>query len=163
MRLWSVHPRYLDAIGLVAVWREGLLARAVLQGRTRGYARHPQLERFRAYRRPLAALDTYLAAVCDEAEQRGYRFARGKLGRGRVRGALPVTRAQMRFEWEHLRGKLRRRAPAHWRLVCAGRPICHPLFRVVPGPVAPWERGRRRAAPGLRALRRRPRPRRARR
>jgi len=84
MRLWSLHPRYLDAIGLVAVWREGLLARAVLQGGTRGYVSHPQLARFRGCRRPLAALDTYLAVVCDEAQRRGYRFARVKLGRGRV-------------------------------------------------------------------------------
>lgn len=32
MRLWSLHPSYLDAVGLVALWREGLLARKVLQG-----------------------------------------------------------------------------------------------------------------------------------
>jgi hypothetical protein len=32
MRLWSLHPRYLDAKGLQAVWREGLLAKKVLQG-----------------------------------------------------------------------------------------------------------------------------------
>ena len=32
MRLWSLHPCYLDPAGLVAVWREGLLARAVLRG-----------------------------------------------------------------------------------------------------------------------------------
>ncbi|MDI3502728.1 MAG: hypothetical protein PWR13_285 [Archaeoglobi archaeon] len=27
MRLWSIHSKYLDAKGLVAVWREGLLAK----------------------------------------------------------------------------------------------------------------------------------------
>lgn len=48
MRLWSVHPKYLDVRGLVALWREGLLAQAVLRGRTKGYLHHPQLERFRA-------------------------------------------------------------------------------------------------------------------
>ena len=32
MRLWSLSPRYLDVKGLVAVWREGLLADAVLLG-----------------------------------------------------------------------------------------------------------------------------------
>ena len=76
MRLWSLHPRYLDAMGLVAVWREGLLARAVLQGQTRGYRSHPQLARFRGCRRPLAALDTYLAAVCDEAQRRAREIGR---------------------------------------------------------------------------------------
>jgi len=48
MRLWSLHPAYLDARGLGALWREGLLAQAVLRGKTRGYRSHPQLERWRA-------------------------------------------------------------------------------------------------------------------
>src|SRR5690606_6899395 len=42
MRLWSLHPRYLDRQGLLALWREALLARAVLRGETRGYTLHPQ-------------------------------------------------------------------------------------------------------------------------
>ena len=46
MRLWSLHPKYLDARGLVALWREALLAQAVLRGETRGYRHHPQLARF---------------------------------------------------------------------------------------------------------------------
>ena len=37
MRLWSLRPKYLDSQGLVALWREGLLAQAVLRGKTRGY------------------------------------------------------------------------------------------------------------------------------
>lgn len=143
MRLWSLHPCYLDAAGLVAVWREGLLARAVLRGATRGYRHHPQLERFRAARAPVACLDRYLAEVCREAARRGYRFDRRKLGRVRAGGRLRVSAGQLAFEWQHLLGKLRRRAPAHARAlgyVRAPRP--HPLFRVVPGPVAGWERGR---------------------
>jgi hypothetical protein len=43
MRLWSLHPQYLDPQGLVALWREALLAQAVLRGKTRGYKHHPQL------------------------------------------------------------------------------------------------------------------------
>lgn len=149
MRLWSLHPRYLDAAGLVALWREGLLGRAVLRGATRGYQRHPQLERFRACRRALATLDTYLAAVCDEAERRGYRFARRKLGRARTRAVVGVSRGQVAFEWRHLCAKLRRRDAARWAaLRGVRRPACHPLFRVVAGGVEAWERGGR----GLRAL-----------
>ena len=45
MRLWSIHPKYLDPAGLTACWREGLLAREVLCGRTSGYRNHPQLAR----------------------------------------------------------------------------------------------------------------------
>ena len=124
----------------MALWREGLLARAVLGGLTRGYRQHPQLTRFRAERRPIACLDTYLSAVCDEADRRGYRFDRSKLGRARVRGKVTATRDQMKFEWRHLQRKLRRRARPSSRADTAPRPSPHPLFRVVRGPVADWER-----------------------
>jgi len=46
MRIWSLHPKYLDTKGLVALWRDALLARHVLQGKTTGYKNHPQLNRF---------------------------------------------------------------------------------------------------------------------
>ena len=70
MRLWSVHPRYLDAQGLVAIWREALLARAVLRGATKGYRHHPQLERFRAHASPRYAICAYLSAIQAEAYER---------------------------------------------------------------------------------------------
>jgi hypothetical protein len=140
MRLWSLHPGYLDPRGLVALWREALLAQAVLRGRTRGYTRHPQLERFRATGTPLGAIAAYLRAVEAEARRRGYRFDARKIERGgRVR-RIPVTRGQLAYEWTHLRHKLRQRAPAWPAARVAGVPRPHPLFRVVPGPVAPWER-----------------------
>jgi hypothetical protein len=141
LRLWTLHPRHLDAAGLVALWREGLLARAVLSGLTRGYRHHPQLTRFRAMPRPVACLDTYLASVCDEADRRGYRFDRSKLGRARVRGKVTATRAQLAFEWMHLEDKLRRRARPRGLVDRATKPSAHPLFRLIPGPVADWERG----------------------
>jgi hypothetical protein len=141
MRLWSLHPCHLDAAGLVAVWREGLLARAVLAGRTKGYRHHPQLARFRESGRPVACIDTYLAAVWDEAARRGYHFDRGKLGRRRVRERVPVGDGQVAHEWRHLLAKVRRRRPEHLRtLTGVKRPLVHPLFRVVRGPAADWER-----------------------
>src|SRR5580765_628818 len=102
MRLWSVHPSYLDRQGLLALWREALLARAVLRGRTRGYRHHPQLDRFRSHRQPAAAISTYLRAVHAEATRRGYVFDGSKVGRGRVRTLMTVTAGQMAHEWEHL-------------------------------------------------------------
>ena len=141
MRLWSLHPRHLDAKGLVALWREGLLARAVLHGQTRGYRSHPQLERFRAHPRPLAAIDAYLATVVEESLARGYRFDAGKLGPVEAVDTIDVATGQLALEWRHLRDKLAARSPetlARWAAV--GEPDCHPLFRRVPGPVAPWER-----------------------
>lgn len=74
MRLWSLHPKYLDTKGLLAVWREGLLAKHVLEGKTKGYTEHPQLERFLDAPEPLAAINRFLFCVLEESEKRGYKF-----------------------------------------------------------------------------------------
>ncbi len=140
MRLWSVHPRHLDPQGLVALWREGLLARKVLHGQTKGYRHHPQLQRFQAHAAPLDAIDAYLHAVVDEADARGYRFDRGKLAARVAAGAIDVATGQLDYERAHLLAKLAARNPAlhaQWRDAAFG---VHPLFRSVPGPVAAWER-----------------------
>ncbi|HEY4972061.1 MAG TPA: pyrimidine dimer DNA glycosylase/endonuclease V [Steroidobacteraceae bacterium] len=140
MRLWSLHPKYLDARGLVALWREALLAQAVLRGQTRGYKHHPQLRRFEQSSAPRAAIAGYLRAVQAEATRRGYRFNARKIGRGGRIAPLPVSRGQLRYEWQHLTGKLQIRAPA-WlaQLPAAAIAQPHPLFRVVAGGIASWE------------------------
>jgi hypothetical protein len=140
MRLWTVHPKYLDAAGLTAAWREALLARHVLLGRTRGYRHHPQLERFRAQARPVAAINSFLAEIHAESLARGYSFDASKVGRTRMSGALRETRGQLEFEWQHLLAKLRRRDPARYRTQRRLKgPKAHPLFRIVAGPVRSWE------------------------
>jgi hypothetical protein len=140
MRLWTLHPRYLDPRGLVALWREALLAQAVLRGKTRGYRHHPQLARFRAVSSPVRAIAAYLRVIHDEARRRGYNFDARKIARTGGVGQLVATRGQLDYEWRHLRAKLRRRAPA-WHAQFRGltRPQAHPLFRIVPGEVADWE------------------------
>ena len=140
MRLWTIHPCHLDARGLVALWREALLARAVLAGRTRGYRHHPQLSRFRRHPRPRAAINSYLSIVLTEAVRRGYRFDARKVGRARTALTIAATRGQLRHEWRHLLAKLEQRAPEMHRQVVAGRPTPHPLFRVRRGRVESWER-----------------------
>ena len=141
MRLWTLHPRYLDSRGLVALWREGLLAQAVLQGKTKGYTRHPQLERFAAQRSPEGCLAEYLRVVEAEAVRRGYRFTASKISRQQWTGRVAVTRGQMDYEWRHLRKKLAARSVSWFHGVSdIKRPGPHPLFHVVPGPVAEWER-----------------------
>ncbi len=140
VRLWTLHPRYLDAQGLVALWREALLAREVLRGNTIGYRRHPQLLRFRSCATPVAAINQYLAAVHVEAQARGYRFDRSKLRRAANVRPIAVTDGQLQYEWSWLQGKLRQRSPLVHRLHLEVRaPAVHPLFRVVRGPVAEWE------------------------
>jgi Pyrimidine dimer DNA glycosylase len=141
MRLWSLHPKYLDAHGLVAVWREGLLAQAVLRGRTRGYRHHPQLLRFKAQPKSLAAISIYLEAIYQEATKRGYCFDRTKIRRVRTALVITVSRGQVRYEWQHLQRKLRRRSPGLWRAYSkVRRPQVHPLFRLISGPMEAWER-----------------------
>lgn len=141
MRIWTLHPRYLDPQGLVALWRETLLAKAVLGGKTRGYRHHPQLERFRAHGSPRLAINAYLAAVHAEASARGYAFDRSKIGPLRELAPMPATSGQVAHEWRHLMRKLRLRNPTLYRRWRHTRvPACHPLFRRVRGPVEPWER-----------------------
>ena len=141
MRIWSLHPRYLDTRGLVALWRETLLAQAVLRGRTKGYTQHPQLARFRAQGKPVAAIASYLREVHHEAHARGYRFAADKIDASRARQRMTVTRGQLTLEWRHLMAKLRVRDPARANaLAMLRRPRAHPIFRVVAGDVATWEK-----------------------
>ena len=141
MRLWSLHPRYLDPQGLVALWREALLARAVLRGLTEGYRHHPQLARFSTHQFPCAAISAYLGAIHEEATLRGYSFDRSKVGRLRKVEHIRVTRGQLEFEWEHLLAKVAKRSPGHYRTLRIVRtPRCHPLVRLRAGDVEAWER-----------------------
>ncbi|MGH8399094.1 MAG: pyrimidine dimer DNA glycosylase/endonuclease V [Gammaproteobacteria bacterium] len=141
MRLWTLHPRYLDPQGLVALWRETLLARAVLRGLTKGYRHHPQLERFQVHATPRSAINGYLAAVYKEAISRDYAFDGSKLGPVRNYVRITVTTGQLEYEWQHLLRKLRRRSPTHyrrWRDITTLE--AHPSFRIIKGPIAAWER-----------------------
>jgi hypothetical protein len=141
VRIWSLHPKYLDRAGLTAAWREALLAQKVLQGGTRGYRHHPQLARFRSHPDPEAAIGAFLRGLKEEASTRGYRFDGTKIAVAREPEILEVTTGQIAFELRHLVAKLERRAPERLDAVAmVGSPMAHPLFRVVDGLVAEWER-----------------------
>lgn len=144
MRLWSIHPRHLDRQGLVALWREALLAQAVLAGRTRGYRNHPQLERFRATSDPVGTIGTYLTHVAADADSRGYRFDATKIispvDPEHASPTLPVSSGQLDFEMERLRLKLQQRSPK-WLAALDSNLAPHPCFHVIVGPKAEWERG----------------------
>lgn len=141
MRLWSLHPKYLDPQGLVALWREALLAQAVLRGETRGYRNHPQLDRFKSQAAPLAAISLYLQAIYAEAEARSYSFDKSKIKPTRKAVTITVTLGQMEYEWAHLITKLKVRNPElcrKWQNVEV--PAAHPMFKVRAGEVELWER-----------------------
>lgn len=141
MRLWTIHPKHLDAKGLVALWREALLAQKVIQGQTRGYRHHPQLLRFQAARNPSAALASYLAVVYEESVRRGYHFDRRKIGIKEFRGRITETKGQLLYEWKHLKRKLAVRDRARY-LTSRSLPVPehHPLFRLIKGAVRTWEK-----------------------
>lgn len=141
MRLWTLHPSYLDAKGIVALWRETLLAQAVLHNKTKGYKNHPQLTRFREHK---DLLESYLHLICDEADNRGYKFDRSKIIRVRTKTkkSLPVTSGQIQYEWKHLLKKLETRDPArhkqHRGLKTA--PRLFKIFRATKSKdIEPWE------------------------
>ncbi|MFH1377516.1 MAG: pyrimidine dimer DNA glycosylase/endonuclease V, partial [Planctomycetota bacterium] len=134
MRLWSLHPKHLDRQGLLAVWREALLAQAVLRGRTRGYRQHPQLNRFRYHPTPLQAVNAYLYSVFIEATARGYRFDKKKSRKPpRSLDLIPVRRGQLEYEWSHLKSKMKRRDRPRYDQMSDATMEPHPLFRIVPG------------------------------
>lgn len=140
MRLWTVHPKYLDAKGLVALWREALLAQKVLRRKTKGYRHHPQIIRFQTHAKPIAAVAAFLKAVHDEATRRGYAFDGSKIARVTEVIVLEETDGQLQYEWTHLCGKLKQRAPkvlASHKDVSSPEP--HPIFRLVRGKVREWE------------------------
>ena len=140
MRVWTLHPRYLDAKGLVAAWRETLLAQKVLRGETRGYRNHPQLSRFKIQPDARAAIAAYLSGLFAEAVARGYSFDRRKILGQPSRGRIVATRGQLDYEWLHLLKKLKIRDRKRFDEFGSIRfPEAHPLFRIVPGEVEPWE------------------------
>lgn len=141
MRLWSLHPCNLDAKGLVACWRETLLAQKVLQGRTRGYRNHPQLHRFTSLEQPLDRIGAYLVGLADEADRRGYRFNRELIGvpAAALEPLIDVHRGQLTYERWRLDTKLMQRDPT----LLADNPSRlrpHPIFRPIRGEIESWEK-----------------------
>ena len=147
MRIWSLHPRYLDSQGLVALWREGLLAQKVLGGHTKGYKNHPQLVRFKEHADPIAAIGAYLKEVYREACRRSFYFDSEKISVAKRRlSRITLTQGQMDFETEHLCRKLQKRSPKHYKIVLTfGKLKPHPLFKIISGKSAVWEKGNKDA------------------
>ena len=140
MRIWSLHPKYLDSKGLVALWRETLLAKHVLEGKTKGYRNHPQLDRFKTYSEPLDAINKYLNAVYDEALLRQYNFDITKFKKSKKQLSLTVTKDQIEYEFNHLLLKLKNRDKKIYNKLKNNITIePHPIFKIINGAIEPWE------------------------
>jgi hypothetical protein len=144
MRLWSIHPKYLDVKGLTACWREGLLAQNVLLRKTRGYKNHPQLERFKNTSDPVYAICSYLYTIYEEAKKRGYKYSVDKIAIKRIvkeNNAINVSTGQIQYEFEHLKGKLKIRDPERLlKMQSVEVPEVNPLFKPIEGVVESWEK-----------------------
>jgi hypothetical protein len=141
MRIWSLHPKYLDTKGLVALWRETLLAKNVLEGNTKGYKNHPQLLRFKNAEQPLQYINQYLQVVYNESLARGYNFNSGKFEKQASNiKVLNVSNGQLEYEWRHLLNKLKVRDIDRYNKFLKVNEIeVNPIFRVVEGGVEEWE------------------------
>ena len=141
MRIWSIHPRYLDSKGLVALWRETLLAKNVLERKTKGYKNHPQLDRFKMSKDPVNSINQYLQEVFQEARLRKFNFNRGKIDWNLQGPAIKVTQGQINFEVQHLMNKLKVRDKVKYEEIKSLQTIeCHPLFKIIAGDIEKWEK-----------------------
>jgi hypothetical protein len=140
MRIWSIHPIYLDTKGLVALWRETLLAKNVLECKTAGYRNHPQLERFKKSNNPVETINQYLSYVYDEAVKRNFNFNERKFSRPIVPLFLTVSEGQIKYEFDHLLRKLKNRESNLYNKLKGTKNILpHPMFKIVKGKVEKWE------------------------
>lgn len=146
MRIWTLHPKYLDSKGLVSAWREALLAQKVLKGSTQGYTNHPQLKRFKKQPKPLSLIRMYLCGLNEEAISRGFNFDKKKICSFKTAKQITTTHGQLLFEWKHLKKKLKKRDIKKYReLLRIKHPKPHIIFKVVKGDVEEWEIRRKRA------------------
>lgn len=143
MRLWTINPCHLDVQGLSGLWREGLLAKKVLKGLTKGYKNHPQLNRFYNHQQTNRAIDCYLYYVLLEAQSRGYSFDASKINVVKVDDIEQIytTIGQVNFERNHLENKLKYRSPELFNNLKDSKTIkIHPIFKAINGPIESWEK-----------------------
>jgi len=141
LRLWSIHPKYLDAAGLVALWRESLLAQKILREPTKGYRNHPQLRRFRMHPCPQRAMAGYLKGIWQESRRRGYNFDEKKIGVKDTAVKVPVTRGQLRYEFDWLLDKLKKRDGDRYnKLRSVKRIESNSAFEIIEGGIEEWEK-----------------------
>jgi len=141
MRIWSLHPKYLDTKGLVALWREALLAKAVLENKTKGYKNHPQLERFKKHPSPIKAINSYLSEILEEAKKRGYNFDESKINFNKASKEIKVNSEQLKYEFDHLLKKLKVRDKQKHKEIKGTKKIQpHPLMKIKKGKVENWEK-----------------------
>ena len=143
MRLWTINFKYLDTKGLVALWREALLAKNVLEGLTKGYKNHPQLIRFYTHQNSIDVINAYLFEVYKEACTRGYKFDVAKVGKFDAENLskIAVTRGQIEYEFSFLQEKLKLRDLKKYKENLNVKNIeISTIFTKIDGDIELWEK-----------------------
>ncbi|MDD3302790.1 MAG: pyrimidine dimer DNA glycosylase/endonuclease V [Candidatus Gracilibacteria bacterium] len=141
MRLWSIHPKYLDSKGLLACWREGLLAKKVLEGKTKGYKNHAQLSRFKESKDKITSINAFLYQIYKEAKNRGYNFSLDKIKKIEDKEIINVTSKQIGYEFKHLLNKLKTRDIKKYEEIKNTHNIeINPFFKEIIGEIEEWEK-----------------------
>lgn len=165
MRLWTIHPTFLDNEGLHGLWREGLLAQKIIEDPTHGRSNNPQIARFRNHVSPISILGAYLWTVGHEGMERGFKYNVARIEDPPMLGSImvpkgssgdpriPVTEEQIRFEFDHLFSKLEERDPVSLEKILNYSvqstikyredfrlKAINPAFRIVVGPIESWEK-----------------------
>jgi len=140
MRLWSLHPKYLDRAWLLACWREWLLAKKVLEWNTIWYKNHPQLNRFKNFSNPILAINAFLTQIYIESKNRWYVFWSNKIEYVELIWIIEVTDWQLNYEKEHLFKKLSLRDINKANLIKdLERVTSNPIFRIINWNIESWE------------------------
>jgi len=149
MRLWSIHPKYLDPKRLTAQWREALLCRAVLEGKTKGYKQHPQFLRIKHHTQPHYFVNRYLLEIWEESKKRGYDFDKSKLMENLHEKyqcpfeLLEVTEGQLEYEFFHLQNKLDEfdaQRVLNEQMFADEGILNNEIFAIIPGPIMEFEK-----------------------
>lgn len=142
MRIWSIHPKYLDNIGLIACWRETLLTKHVLLGLTKGYKNHSQLLRFKNSSSPIDYINFYLNELYIESQNRNYNFNKNKIGKFKNNlEKINITNKQIEYEFNHLILKLKIRSKEKYEEIKNIKNIeANNLFNIINGEIESWEK-----------------------
>lgn len=135
MRLWSIHPEYLDRMGFLGLWREALHAQKVLMGQTRGYVNHPQLDRFKRSGQPVPYIVEYLKWIYRESLYRDYKFNAKLITQAdNVIKPITVSLGQLNYEYDLLLLKVKARDEQWYAsemdILRPDEIVPHPLFVV---------------------------------
>lgn len=146
MRIWSIHPKYLDTKRLTAQWREALLCKSILEGKTKSYTKHPQYLKLLKLKNPYQFINFFLLTIWEESQKRGYKYDKSKINLDEVKifdnVYLDVTIEQLKYEFCHMLQKMNNDDPQYLKNIIFLKKegiISNPLFNSIDGNIMNFE------------------------